>query len=256
VHWSQRRSCIAHGCQHASSICTHGSSGGSSSYTRGPGRQPDGLSQFLQRASTVNILQETPRTRLLSTHPSSPVAVPVLQDNKYLLATCYRHCNQGYRAVHLLQGSSSQHCRYLAALCCLDLRQYKEAEQLLLQHGDGQVCLQAGCKVLLPLQRAANPCYSSSGTINGLSLYQSQQQRLSSSLQELCQVLGVLHTSVADVACSVIRPPCVLLTAAHVYGSSLPGACWWRWVVPARPHQQTHRQQHTRSRVLCARATP
>lgn len=62
-----------------------------------------------------------------------------LQQNKYLLATCYRHCNQGYRAVHLLQGSNSQHCRYLAALCCLDLRQYKDAEQLLLQQGESQV---------------------------------------------------------------------------------------------------------------------
>jgi hypothetical protein len=64
---------------------------------------------------------------------------PALQQNKYLLATCYRHCNQGYRAVHLLQGSNSQHCRYLAALCCLDLRQYKEAEQLLLHQGEAQV---------------------------------------------------------------------------------------------------------------------
>ncbi|WIA20972.1 hypothetical protein OEZ85_005309 [Tetradesmus obliquus] len=67
------------------------------------------------------------------------VAACASEQNKYLLATCYRHCNQGYRAVHLLQGSNSQHCRYLAALCCLDLRQYKDAEQLLLQQGESQV---------------------------------------------------------------------------------------------------------------------
>lgn len=27
------------------------------------------------------------------------------QSHKYLLASCYRHCNQGYRAVQLLKGA-------------------------------------------------------------------------------------------------------------------------------------------------------
>jgi hypothetical protein len=155
-------------------------------------------SHLLHSASTVDTLQEPPpkNTQNLALqhtfHPNLRVAVPFLQENKYLLATCYRHCNQGYRAVHLLQGSSSQHCRYLAALCCLDLRHYKEAEQLLLQHGDGQVCLQAGCK-LLPLQRAACLCYSSSGNMNWAQPvpHVTADCVLTLILQELCQVLAV-----------------------------------------------------------------
>lgn len=62
-----------------------------------------------------------------------------MQDHKLLLATCYRHCNQGYRAVHLLKGSTGQSSRYLAALCCIELRRYNEAEALLLGQGEAQV---------------------------------------------------------------------------------------------------------------------
>lgn len=96
-----------------------------------------------------------------------------MQHHKFLLATCYRHCNQGYRAVQLLKGERAVHTsekrillrpalsrccccgclpagsvgessRYLAALCCLDLRQYTEAESLLIGHGQAQVRQVAG----------------------------------------------------------------------------------------------------------------
>eukprot|EP00878_Enallax_costatus_P033112 GHUV01036499.1.p1 GENE.GHUV01036499.1~~GHUV01036499.1.p1 ORF type:complete len:275 (+),score=53.83 GHUV01036499.1:286-1110(+) len=67
------------------------------------------------------------------------VAASSSEETKLLLATCYRHCNQGYRAVHLLRGSNSQRCRYLAALCCTDLRRYAEAEVLLLRGGETEV---------------------------------------------------------------------------------------------------------------------
>lgn len=67
------------------------------------------------------------------------VAAAPSEQNKHLLATCYRHCNQGYRALQLLRGSSSESSRYLAALCCLDLRQYTEAESLLIGHGEALV---------------------------------------------------------------------------------------------------------------------
>jgi hypothetical protein len=94
------------------------------------------------------------------------------QDHKFLLATCYRHCDQGYRAVQLLKGackrpaqhydihphapqssctitrdvcvsagSSCERSRYLAALCCLDLRMYTEAESLLIGRGEAQVSI-------------------------------------------------------------------------------------------------------------------
>jgi hypothetical protein len=94
------------------------------------------------------------------------------------------------------------------------------------------VRVQARCKVLL-LHRAANPCYSSSGTINGLSLYQSQQQSLSSSLQELCQVLGVLHTSAADVCmlcysatmCAANNRACAWLFTSRCLLAVLGGTC-------------------------------
>lgn len=41
----------------------------------------------------------------LQCHAPTYVAAP-LQAHKYLLATCYRHCNQGYRAVQLLKGQN------------------------------------------------------------------------------------------------------------------------------------------------------
>lgn len=75
------------------------------------------------------------------------IPAPCVQQNKFLLATCYKHCNQGYRAVHLLRGSTSQDSRYLSALCCMDLKQYREAQQLLLGLGEAQV--QAGVQLHL-----------------------------------------------------------------------------------------------------------
>lgn len=41
-------------------------------------------------------------------------------------------------------GSASESSRYLAALCCLDLRQYTEAESLLIGHGQAQVQASTG----------------------------------------------------------------------------------------------------------------
>lgn len=42
-------------------------------------------------------------------------------------------------AVIINAGSTSESSRYLAALCCLDLRQYTEAESLLIGHGEALV---------------------------------------------------------------------------------------------------------------------
>jgi hypothetical protein len=50
------------------------------------------------------------RRRFLPSRPVPPLAPPnPRQHNKYLLAMCYWHCNQPYRAVHLLNGASG--CR-------------------------------------------------------------------------------------------------------------------------------------------------
>lgn len=41
---------------------------------------------------------------LLTQELTSVYGCVCVQHHKYLLATCYRHCNQGYRAVQLLKG--------------------------------------------------------------------------------------------------------------------------------------------------------
>jgi tetratricopeptide (TPR) repeat protein len=124
-----------------------------------------------------------------------------LQHNNYLLATCYRHCNQGYRAVHLLQGSNSQHCRYLAALCCLDLRQYKEAEQLLLQQGEEQVqlCLQL-CMDSLQWQLWVWDCGLQLGHAAAAEV---QRRALPAPSKDVRQYK---HTMCCSSCCSVERP--------------------------------------------------
>jgi hypothetical protein len=46
-----------------------------------------------------------------ATVPLTPLCAGMhLQDHKFLLATCYRHCHQGYRAVQLLKGEPEQTC--------------------------------------------------------------------------------------------------------------------------------------------------
>eukprot|EP00877_Chromochloris_zofingiensis_P008854 jgi/Chrzof1/4221/Cz14g03180.t1 len=69
--------------------------------------------------------------RLVATYPR--------EQHKYLLATCYKQCNQAYRAYYLLQGHQSPQSRYLFALCCMELSKFQEADAALLRDGEEQV---------------------------------------------------------------------------------------------------------------------
>jgi hypothetical protein len=56
-------------------------------------------------------------------------------------------------------GSVSESCRYLCALCCLDLRQYTEAESLLIGHGQAQVRYhQSSCSFTVSWQQLLQGC--------------------------------------------------------------------------------------------------
>ena len=59
------------------------------------------------------------------------------QRTKHLLATCYVHCGQHYRAADLLQRERSPDCRYLLALCYMKLPgKLNEAAAALMPGGD------------------------------------------------------------------------------------------------------------------------
>lgn len=182
------------------------------------------------------------------------VAACASEQNKYLLATCYRHCNQGYRAVHLLQGSNSQHCRYLAALCCLDLRQYKDAEQLLLQQGESQVPAGgAGWYLLGRISRLtgsskrAAECY-----VRALRL----EPMLWVAFAELC-MLGQ-----PDLTAEFCEPKCLPVVVeqqqqeqqpeqlGQQHQQQQPGAH------PGQQQQQPHQQQHWQQTPAVSNGTP
>eukprot|EP00198_Chlamydomonas_reinhardtii_P011747 XP_001701084.1 subunit of anaphase promoting complex [Chlamydomonas reinhardtii] len=67
------------------------------------------------------------------------VALTNSEENQQLLATCYMHCNQAYRAYHLLKGHNSRRSRYLLAVCCLGMGRYPEAKDALLRMGEAEI---------------------------------------------------------------------------------------------------------------------
>ena len=58
------------------------------------------------------------------------------ETNLLLLATCYHRWGQTYRCYALLRGLSGEACRYLLAVCCVELGKITEAEGVLIPNSE------------------------------------------------------------------------------------------------------------------------
>ncbi|GFR53132.1 hypothetical protein Agub_g15849, partial [Astrephomene gubernaculifera] len=166
------------------------------------------------------------------------VALNNSEPNQQLLATCYLHCNQAYRAYHLLKGHNSQRSRYLLAVCCLSMSRYPEAKDALLKMGEAEIPYgPAGLYLLGKVCRLTN-CMSEAKD------YYFRALRLNPLLwcayEELCAVGG--DEEAAEVCSLAQLPP----RGAAEAGSS-PSTSSRVGSAPAQhtphPHQHPH-QQH------------
>jgi hypothetical protein len=123
-------------------------------------------------------------------------------------------------------GSVGESSRYLAALCCLDLRQYTEAESLLIGHGQAQVRHRLQEQHTTP--SAAMHPVSSSATGAPLAC--------------------VLTTTGAGCRTLVYTRALVLTASNHLLLDAGAQRCCW--LVPAGSHQPTHRPPSQGCRVL------
>ncbi|PNH01735.1 Cell division cycle protein 27 B, partial [Tetrabaena socialis] len=159
--------------------------------------------------------------------------------NQQLLGTCYMHCNQAYRAYHLLKGQNSQRSRYLLAVCCVSMGRYPEAKDALLRLGEAEIPHGAAGLYLLGKVCRLTSCMSEAKD------YYFRALRLNPLLwaayEELCAVGG--DEEAAEV-CSLAQlpPPAVAEGPSPSTCSQVSSALAQHQQHP-HPHHH-HQQQH------------